>query len=530
MSTKNKTPFEIWEDNPDVYPRILIGNFAPRVLIGGSDLKTLNWWKDGECSMLDVSSDCPNYEGQDAIRVVADFDDDRSPVGFNAVRSDFCDFDLSFLRAIVHAKSRKILSKAEYGKSYDNEMIADYLFGDIDVDILFSKESLSKKREGSSFIISSKRKALSDSISSLEDIFKSIDYSKGAELLGLVTDSHNTIFGELQKMVDEASASKPSKVPEASKITIKGAKVTIDGNDYKKISAPDESKPYIPTPTDGYNFSAWNASRSVGGNRFDINIHDIMSLILNHHRVNLNGPTGCGKTSALVEFAALLGWPVFRMNGTKDTGYHDYVGTYEAADGKTIWVDGLLTRAMKLGGLFINDDGDRVPAECSQALAAILEPKGKLTITTKGGEVIEPHENFRIVGTQNAGFHGDTSGLYSAAQVQDAQVISRYGVSVEVDYPKQKDEASIVQYKSGLDQGNCNMIVTVANDTRSAAKSGELQYPLDMRQCIAWASVSKELGSLGKGYLLTVSNKVPDTEVAAHYEIAQRHFGDLIAS
>ncbi|MFP3786240.1 AAA family ATPase, partial [Burkholderia sp. SIMBA_024] len=118
------------------------------------------------------------------------------------------------------------------------------------------------------------------------------------------------------------------------------------------------------------------------------------------------------------------GW--MRFNGNRDVTQMDFIGQWVARNGSTVFEHGPLPLAMKEGRVLILDEFDHMPAECSSIMHSVMEPGGKLVISTNGGEVITPHPNFRIVATANTIGHGDEHGQHPAAQVQDAAMRSRF--------------------------------------------------------------------------------------------------------
>lgn len=63
---------------------------------------------------------------------------------------------------------------------------------------------------------------------------------------------------------------------------------------------------------------------------FDINfIRDFSSFLRDSggDGLMLTGPTGCGKTTGVMQFCARINWPVRRINGHRDTLVTNIIGT-----------------------------------------------------------------------------------------------------------------------------------------------------------------------------------------------------------
>lgn len=282
----------------------------------------------------------------------------------------------------------------------------------------------------------------------------------------------------------------------------------------------------VPGVAKGYRFDYWQASRKCGALTFQQTAADLLRLVCADERVLLVGPPATGKTSVIEQYAARVGWPVTRFNGNRDVTMHDFVGTMTAHSGATHWVDGPLPRAMKGGHILILDEVDHMPAECSSVLHSVLEPGGMLQLQHEA-QGIAPHPDFRIIATANTAGFGDESGLHPNAQVQDAAFLSRFGVVFRVDYMNQAHERDLLRKHAGIEKSDAETIVKIAHDTRKAAEQHQLMYPITLRQTMAWAKMGRVL-DWGTCFAITVLNKLPDQDVAAVAEIAQRHLGNRL--
>lgn len=285
---------------------------------------------------------------------------------------------------------------------------------------------------------------------------------------------------------------------------------------------------HVPDIDDEYRFDIWRGQTECGAMKFEQSAGDFIQLLLAGENVMLIGPPAVGKTSLPCQFAARVGWPVVRFNGNQDITMGDLVGNYEAHKGSTRWVDGPLPAAMKMGAIFIIDEADHMPAECSSTLHPVLEQRGNsLMIASNGGEIVKPHPNFRVVSTMNTAGFGDETGLFSAAQVQDFAFNDRFSVAIRVVWMKPKHERQLIRKLTGIGSEIVKRIVKVANDTREKQTQGGVTYPITLRQTIGWATTTMMLdGDVGAGFALSVLNKIPSQDAGAVAEIAQRHFGN----
>jgi MoxR-like ATPase len=177
----------------------------------------------------------------------------------------------------------------------------------------------------------------------------------------------------------------------------------------------------------------------------------------------LEGEAATGKNFAIKKICAKTNWPMIRVNFGMGTSYESLVGRYAPVDSDEVnseemvgraevlenmakrlqskgkaqsikeareiaqsvvpnannfmWVDGLLTTAVKNGWMFIADEINAAEAEAIMPLNGLLEGREDryLTIEEKS-EIIEPHERFRFVATRNPIDYTGTGDMNSALE------------------------------------------------------------------------------------------------------------------
>lgn len=90
----------------------------------------------------------------------------------------------------------------------------------------------------------------------------------------------------------------------------------------------------------------------AGGNEVEVFEH----AWRNRLPLLIKGPTGCGKTRFIAHMAARLGLPLYTVACHDDLTAADLVGRHLIGDGKTVWCDGPLTRAVREGGICYLDE------------------------------------------------------------------------------------------------------------------------------------------------------------------------------
>lgn len=420
-----------------------------------------------------------------------------------------------------------------------------YLSGDLTVPDYSKPEALTP---GDTPLDAEKGAFWSADVSEAVKILSAINRKDLSEKVGSVCESldktvklveqQRTLLDESAKAINglqDRVAHKAVEIPQP-KVSADGGEVTILGVT-APVVVPDPSgaeheaqTPYLWPMDAGYNPKIWRASTRAGSKTHKMGAADLLKLLLADERICLSGPTGSGKTSILLYLAAAMRWPLIRINGFRDTIASDYLGTYEACPGEngqgtvTKWADGPLAIAMRVGAIFLHDDGDRVPSQNRQVLASVMEPGGTLTLPT--GEVVKPHSNFRFVESNNAGFWAERRDLYAAAVNQDGQTVSRFSACLNVDYPTKANEKNLIISRTGCDPLHAGMAVDVAVASRDVASqdSGQLLNAIDMRATAAWCRMAPILG-FESSFVVSVVNKASESDRPKLIEIAQRILG-----
>lgn len=219
----------------------------------------------------------------------------------------------------------------------------------------------------------------------------------------------------------------------------------------------------------------------------------------------LVGPTGSGKSSLVEQVTARLNWPCItvsahsRMEMPELTGYNLPVTDPVSGDLNTKFVDGPLTKAMRLGFVFVLDEYDTLDPAVTVGLHAILEGR-PLVIAENGGEVVKPHPNFRFVACGNTCGQGDDNGLHAGTMQQNLASLDRFRVW-KVDYLQPDSEiAALMQGIPGLPENVAQNMVKVANSVRDQhqGKNGNyLSVTISTRMLQRWARIALAYTQLG---------------------------------
>ena len=183
--------------------------------------------------------------------------------------------------------------------------------------------------------------------------------------------------------------------------------------------------------------------------------------------VIFKGPTGCGKTRFVEYMSYRLGQPLTRVqqnngappeNGSaeaddrdhlplvtiachEDLTASDLVGRYLLEGDRTVWIDGPLTRAVKVGGICYLDEIVEARKDTTVLIHPLTDHRRILPVE-KRGELLEAADGFLLILSYNPGYQSALKDLKHSTR-------QRF-ISIEFDYPPRDIEAEIIAHESGL--------------------------------------------------------------------------------
>ena len=254
--------------------------------------------------------------------------------------------------------------------------------------------------------------------------------------------------------------------------------------------------PFVPQPD-----PHWQWDRAL--------LRDLVIWWQEGHRdaLYLFGPTGAGKSSALVNFCAALQIPLYEKTIYEGLEFIELIERTELVDGTTLTHDGVLPLAMGVSGypgLFCANEIDRADPGLLCGLYEVLEGRGLVT-GMGGAEAITPHAGFRIAATGNTTMQGDSSGLYVGAKPQDLALQDRFW-KVRVNYPDpQTERAILAKLAPQLPAALRDKLVEVAHEIRAmfigeSDRAEALPITLSTRTLGRWARMTWSYrGAQGSG-------------------------------
>ena len=202
--------------------------------------------------------------------------------------------------------------------------------------------------------------------------------------------------------------------------------------------------------------------------------------------VLLKGPTGCGKTRFVEYMAWKLGRPLTIVkdkgktaskdaNGAtealplvtvachEDLTASDLVGRYLLEGDSTRWIDGPLTRAVKVGAICYLDEVVEARKDTTVIIHPLTDHRRLLTID-KLGEVVEAADSFLLVVSYNPGYQNVLKDLKHSTR-------QRF-VALDFQFPEPEREAKIIEHESGVDHENALQLAKLGHKVRNLREHG----------------------------------------------------------
>jgi len=191
--------------------------------------------------------------------------------------------------------------------------------------------------------------------------------------------------------------------------------------------------------------------------------------------VLLKGPTGCGKTRFVEYMAHKLGrtrpgvlgdpdrHPLITVACHEDLTASDLVGRYLLDAEGTRWIDGPLTRAVKIGAICYLDEVVEARKDTTVLIHPLTDYRRLLPIE-KLGQVVEAADGFLLVISYNPGYQSALKDLKHSTR-------QRF-VSIEFDYPPREYETEIIAHEAGVSKEVANDLAKLGEKVRNLRDHG----------------------------------------------------------
>ena len=184
--------------------------------------------------------------------------------------------------------------------------------------------------------------------------------------------------------------------------------------------------------------------------------------------VMLKGPTGCGKTRFVEHMAWRLKRPLVTVACHDDLSASDLTGRWLIRGGETVWQDGPLARAARVGAICYLDE----VVEARQDVVVVIHPltdDRRMLPIEKTGELVEAAPGFQLVVSYNPGYQHVLKDLKPSTR-------QRF-VSLEFDFPPAELERRVVMHEGGVSDATAGALVELAGRIRRLRDRGLVEVP-----------------------------------------------------
>jgi nitric oxide reductase NorQ protein len=155
------------------------------------------------------------------------------------------------------------------------------------------------------------------------------------------------------------------------------------------------------------------------------------------------GPKGTGKSELIKKFAEDTGLPYWQVMGQEGLRADELLGHWELTGGTSRWVDGIIPRAVRQGGILHIDEANVIEPAILSRLDELLDSKRQLNMTDLNGEIIKAHPDLFIIFSMNPP-------IYEGLKKLPEHIWSRLTKKYWLDYPPPEIELKVLKEKLGL--------------------------------------------------------------------------------
>lgn len=200
--------------------------------------------------------------------------------------------------------------------------------------------------------------------------------------------------------------------------------------------------------------------------------------------VLLTGPSGTGKTEAVMLTANALNRPFVKIDCGPVRESSDWFGSQTMANGRVGWQDSTLVAALETeGAIILLDEVNRAASTALNGLFGILDGT-RVAHFPQRAEAVRLADGVAIFATANIGLS------YSGTGAIDRAFSNRF-TSIPTDYLSPEDEAALLRKRyTALPVSTANAIARIAAHTRTASYVASGGDEISTRQALVCADMA----------------------------------------
>ena len=226
----------------------------------------------------------------------------------------------------------------------------------------------------------------------------------------------------------------------------------------------------VPAPA-----STYISRASALGERSDFEIFDYAHT--HHLNVLIEGPTGLGKTSAVLAWAAANAQPFCAVSSNVAIDPTQLFGKFVPdGSGGFRWQDDPVTDLVRHGGALLINEINFLPERISTVLFSLLDARREITLLDHHAEVISAHHDLVIIGDLNPDYEG-TRPLNKALR-------NRFALQMVWDYDDVIERQLVA----------ADSLRSLAGLLRRGQRAGEIDTPVSTGMLVEFEQIARDLG------------------------------------
>ena len=218
--------------------------------------------------------------------------------------------------------------------------------------------------------------------------------------------------------------------------------------------------------------------------------------------VLLTGPSGTGKTEAVMLTAAALGRSFVKIDCGPVRESSDWFGSQTMTQGRVGWQDSTLVAALETEGcVILLDEVNRAATTALNGLFGILDGTRCANFPQRS-EAVRLADGVAIFATANIGLS------YSGTGAIDRAFSNRF-TTIPTDYLAPEDEAALLRKRfAALSITTANAIARIAAHTRTAASVASGGDEISTRQALVCADMAVNFAAKGHTEALAIQGMI----------------------
>ena len=207
--------------------------------------------------------------------------------------------------------------------------------------------------------------------------------------------------------------------------------------------------------------------------------------------------------------------PLVTVACHEDLTASDLIGRYLLDANGTTWIDGPLTRAVKVGGICYLDEIVEARQDTTVVIHPLTDARRVLPLEKKG-ELVHAHPDFQLVISYNPGYQNIMKDLKQSTK-------QRFG-ALDFGWPQRAVEVEIVTHESGVSPDIADRLVSIGERSRNLKGHG-LDEGLSTRMLIyAGSLIAQGVDPIAAGSVALVRPVTDDPDIRDALDAAVKTF------